>query len=254
MATAARICPEAAAGALLQIRNLGYRRGQGDQVFFVQLPRLDLERGETLAVTGESGSGKSTLLELLGLVAAPLPGAEFVWRTDGVAAQEMDLARLWRRRDHAALSAMRAAHIGFVMQTGGLLPYMTIRQNIGINLRLLGLADAGAQVAHLIAALGLEHSLDKRPAQLSIGQQQRASIARALAHAPALLLADEPTSALDPRSAHRVTDLLQALAREQGTTVVIVTHDQQRVRESQLRELHATPIDVAGLPGSRFEE
>lgn len=240
------------AAPLLDIRGLGYRRGRGDQAFTVLLPRIELARGETLAVTGESGSGKSTLLELLGLAAPPLPGADFLWHLDRNGL--VDVAALWRRRAEARLAGLRASSIGFVMQTGGLLPFLTVRENININRHLLGLDDDDPGVRDLVDALELGRLMSKRPAQLSIGQQQRASIGRALAHRPALLLADEPSSALDPRLAGKVIDLLRALSAGLGTAVVIATHEQRRVRKLGLREIRARPWPEPGLLGSLFEE
>lgn len=237
---------------LLDIRDLGYRRGHADQSFTVLLPRLELARGETLAVTGESGSGKSTLLELLGLAAAPLPGADFQWYRQG--SEPLDVSALWRRRAEGRLAGLRAGAIGFVMQTGGLLPFLTVRENININRRLLGLREDDPGVTDLVDALELGRLMSKRPGQLSIGQQQRASIGRALAHRPALLLADEPSSALDPRLSGKVLGLLRALSAGLGTAVIIATHEQRRVRRLGMRELRARPWPRPGVLGSRFEE
>lgn len=236
------------AAVLIEATALGYRYGQGSGAFEVMVPDLTLHRGETLALTGESGSGKSTVLELLGLAAPPLAGAAFLWHAE----TPIDIAALWRARDEGALARMRARSIGFVMQTGGLLPFLTVRENIGINRRLLGLPAEDARLTHLIAALEIAPLLDRRPAQLSIGQQQRASIGRALAHGPALVLADEPSSALDPRLADRVLGLLRDLAVESGAAVVIATHEQRRVRDLGLREIRARPWDEADRLGSCF--
>ncbi len=237
---------------LLEITGLGYRRGQGPQSFSVLLPRLILARGETLALTGESGSGKSTLLELLGLVAAPLPGAGFLWHLAD--SEPVDIAALWRANAQPALARLRAGSIGFVLQTGGLLPFLTVWENLNINRRLLGMPEDDDSVRELIAALEIGRLLGKRPGQLSVGQQQRASIGRALAHGPALLLADEPSSALDPRLSDKVLGLLRELAVGLGTAVVIATHEQRRVRELSLREIRARPWDEPDRLGSRFED
>ncbi|SDX20224.1 putative ABC transport system ATP-binding protein [Thiocapsa roseopersicina] len=238
------------AGPLIEATRLGYRYGTGSGSFEVSVPRLSIARGETLAITGESGSGKSTVLELLGLAAPPLPGAHFLLYS----AAPVDVARLWRARADGALARMRARSIGFVMQTGGLLPFLTVRENIGINRRLLGLPAEDARIAHLVAALEIGSLLDRRPAQLSVGQQQRVAIGRALAHGPALVLADEPSSALDPRLADRVLGLLRDLAVESGAAVVIATHEQGRVRALGLREIRARPLDAPDRLGSCFED
>jgi putative ABC transport system ATP-binding protein len=237
---------------VIHVESLRYRYGEGSAAFEVSLPELRVAPGEALALTGESGSGKSTVLELLGLAAAPLPGAHYVLRLAGE--EPIDAAALWRARDERGLARLRARGIGFVLQTGGLLPFLTVEENIGINRRLSGLRSRDAGVDRLIAALEIAPLLGRAPARLSIGQQQRVSICRALAHGPALVLADEPTSALDPRLADRVLGLLRDLALEQGAAVVIATHEHHRVRALGLRELRARPDDAAGCSGYRFLE
>lgn len=236
---------------LLDITELAYRHGEGEQSFTVRVPRLVLARGETLALTGESGSGKSTLLELLGLVAPPLPGAQFLW---GQAGESIDVAKLWRRDDQKGLARLRARSIGFVLQTGGLLPYLNVHENIHINRALLGLGKDDPQVDRLVDVLEIGSLMAKRPAQLSVGQQQRVSIARALAHGPALLLADEPSSALDPRLSDLVLGLLRELAAGLGTAVIIATHEQGRIRAMRLREIRARPWDNGSAHGTSFED
>lgn len=240
---------------LLEISGLHCLRGVGAKAYRVELPRLTLRRGEVLALTGASGSGKSTLLEVLGLVAAPLPGARFTWLGGN---GPVDLAALWRRDAQRSLARLRAAGIGFVMQTGGLLPFLTVRENLGINRRLIGLPEDGDDLRHLIERLEIGPLLDAHPRRLSVGQQQRASIGRALAHAPTLLLADEPTSALDPRLAGRVLTLLLDLAAELGTAVVIATHEHERVHALGLHRLDARLMGADGdnsgaAIGARFE-
>lgn len=235
---------------LLQIENLRIRRGTGGQSFTVELPELEIERGEMLAITGESGSGKSTVLELLGLVAEPMPGARFdLTDEDGTPS---DISDLWSRRSQRELARLRARSIGFVLQSGGLLPYLSVRDNILINRRLLGTPPEDPILDDIVQRLEIGDLLRKKPAQLSTGQQQRAAIGRALAHSPALLLADEPTSALDPRLADQVMDLLMDLAVGLGVTALIATHERARVRALGLREVTAFPPDPAGGYGSVF--
>jgi putative ABC transport system ATP-binding protein len=238
---------------LLEVADLQCRRGRGPDAYRVSLPRLRLGAGDVLAVTGASGSGKSTLLEVLGLVAAPLPGARFTWLGAG---PPIDLSALWRRDAERGLANLRASGIGFVMQTGGLLPFLSVRENLGINRRLLGLPETDDGLERLVEHLELGPLLGALPARLSVGQQQRASIGRALAHRPALLLADEPTSALDPRLAERVLALLLESAAEAGTAVVLATHEQSRVRALGLRELKAETVELNadGTAGAVFSE
>jgi putative ABC transport system ATP-binding protein len=235
---------------LLQIADLRFRRGSGEQSFNVELPELEIKRGEMLAVTGESGSGKSTVLELLGLVAEPMPGARFdLIHEDGT---RSNIADLWWRRSQRELARIRACSVGFVLQSGGLLPYLSVRNNILINRRLLGLPLDAPILDDVIERLEIGGLLSKKPAQLSIGQAQRVAIGRALAHSPALLLADEPTSALDPRLADQVMELLIDLVRRLGVTAVIATHEQARVQALGLREVNACSRDLADGYGATF--
>ena len=233
---------------VLDCADLGFTRGSGDQVFRVAIPRLSLHAGEMIALTGASGCGKSTALELLGLVARPATAGRFRLTVHG---QPQDLAALWRAGRHGDLARTRAAAIGFVLQTGGLLPYLSVTGNIGINRRLLRLPERDPDLDAMIDQLQLRPLLGKRPSQLSIGQYQRASIARALAHRPRLVLADEPTSALDPRLGDEVMGLFFQLVERLGTSVVLATHDLHRVRRHGLREVQARPL-VDGY-GSSFE-
>lgn len=233
---------------LLDCADLSYTRGSGNQSFRVAIPSLRLDAGEMVALTGESGSGKSTALELLGLVARPLTAGRFRFGPDD---QPQNIADLWRRGRHAELARTRAAAIGFVLQTGGLLPYLTVAGNIGINRRLLGLPERDPDLDRIVEQLEIGGLLGKRPAQLSVGQYQRASIARALAHRPRLILADEPTSALDPRLGDEVLGLLFRLVERLGTSVLLATHDLRRVHAHGLREVQAVSL-TDGL-GSSFE-
>lgn len=235
---------------LLDIADLRYQRGRGDQAFSVEVPRLTLDRGELVALTGESGSGKSTVLELLGLVAEPNREAVFEWHAGG--SDPVDIAGLWHAGDQRGLARMRASSVGFVLQTGGLLPFLSARDNLVVNRRLVGLPVDDPMLDHLIEQLEIRHLLNKRPAELSIGQQQRVSIGRALAHQPMLLLADEPSSALDPRLADKVLALLLELASRLEIAVVIATHEQRRVADLGLREIRAEPWDGQTPYGSRF--
>jgi putative ABC transport system ATP-binding protein len=232
---------------LLDCADLSYTRGSGDQSFRVEIQSLGLRLGEIIALTGESGCGKSTALELLGLVVRPLTAGRFRF---SVAGEAEDIGVLWQRGQHGHLARLRAAAIGFVLQTGGLLPYLSVAGNIAINRRLLRLPERDRELSAIVDQLQIGHLLGKKPAQLSVGQYQRASIARALAHRPRLVLADEPTSALDPRLGDEVMDLFFRLVERLGTSVILATHAQALVRAHALREVQATPL--AGGFGSRF--
>ncbi len=219
---------------LLSIRGLTCRRGGADG-FTLAVDALSLNRGEAVAVTGPSGSGKSTLLDVVGLVLRPAQAAGF--HLAGA-----DVAGLWAAGDQRGLADLRARQIGYVLQTGGLLPFLPVRGNIRLSRSLLGLAHDPAGEADLVAALGLGKLLDKKPAALSIGERQRVAIARALAHRPPLVLADEPTASLDPAHAAAVMDLLLGLVRDLGLGLVVVSHDWDLLARFGLRRIDAQPM------------
>ena len=135
-----------------------------------------------------------------------------------------DVAALWGRRRLDELGRLRARHFGYVLQTGGLLPFLSVRSNIALTQRILGYEDRG-RIEDLARRLDIAELLEARPAKLSVGQRQRVAIARALAHRPALVLADEPTASLDPVNADAVMDLFMELISSVGSALVLVTHD-----------------------------
>ena len=172
---------------------------------------LDVGRGEFAAIIGPSGCGKSTLLYVLGGLTAPTAG------TVRVAGERLD------GLGDAALSRLRGKTTGFVFQRFNLLPTLSVRDNLVIAQRIRGLKEEGVDA--LLARVGLSAKSRRRPSELSTGEQQRAAIARALAHRPALLLADEPTGNLDSCTSARILDLLGAMHRDLGQTILLVTHD-----------------------------
>ena len=145
-----------------------------------------------------------------------------------------DIAAAWQTGDVDRLADLRSRHIGYVLQHGGLLPYLSIRENINLSRRLLH--GPGEDVAELWAErLGIAAQLDKRPAELSVGQRQRVAIARALAHDPTVLIADEPTAAIDPLNAERIMGLMVGLVDELGVTLVIASHAHTLMQDAGLR-------------------
>jgi putative ABC transport system ATP-binding protein len=201
----------------------------GGSSFRLAVRKLDIGRGAKLAFIGESGSGKSTLLELLAMLSQPDSCETFTFQPEP-SGQVHDLAQQWRASDTAKFTEWRGRHVGYIMQTGGLLPYLTVRENIELPLRLLQipLHDTAQQWA---GKLAIGAQLDKLPAMLSVGQRQRAEVARALAHGPAILIADEPTSAVDPLNAERMVALLCELADEFGVTLLLATHAQRLAQQ-----------------------
>jgi putative ABC transport system ATP-binding protein len=230
---------------LLHAKRLVRRRESADSAFEVVAPRLALPAGGALALIGESGSGKSTLLDMLAMVSAP-DAAEIFALADG--AQVLDIAALWSQGRRGALAAIRARLLGYVPQTGGLLPFLSVGDNIDLPRRLLGL-PRGDEVRTLAGRLGIADQLGKKPAALSVGQRQRAAIARALAHGPKLVLADEPTASLDPSAARVAFRLLLEQTRARGAGLIVASHDWRLVDEFGLPRLH--PHMARGENGGR---
>lgn len=185
------------------------------------IPRLDIARGTKIAFIGESGSGKSTLLELLAMILRPTSYAEFTFRPRG--GHPYDIGEVWRSGSSDELAGLRSRYIGYVLQHGGLLPYVSVRENVNLSRRLLELPD-GSVADALAERLRISQQLDKLPAELSVGQRQRAAIARALAHEPPIVIADEPTESVDPLTAERIMRMLTDLTEALGVTLVLSTH------------------------------
>ncbi len=220
---------------MLDIKNLLVRRGEGALAHHVRLPHLHVGAGEILAITGESGSGKSTLLEAIGLLLAPIELERFRLG----ATQDQDIAQLLASDDQPALAAVRSRHLGFILQSGGLLPFLSVRDNISLPRRLLGMPVKSAHIDQAVEVLRLQGLLDKHPQALSIGERQRVACVRAIAHEPLLLLADEPTAALDPHSARRLFELLMSLVSSMGLSALVVSHDWALLKDFGLPRLGA---------------
>ena len=221
---------------MLDIQNMWVRRGSGAQAHNVRLPTLQVKPGDILAITGESGCGKSTLLEAIGLLLQPVELGRFHL---GPATASLDIAQMLAANDQSGLAAVRSRHLGFILQSGGLLPFLSVRDNISLPRRLLGMPAESAQVDRAVQALRLNGLLDKLPQALSIGERQRVACVRAIAHEPQVLLADEPTAALDPHSARRLFELLLSLVNELGLSALVVSHDWALVRDFGLPRLGA---------------
>jgi putative ABC transport system ATP-binding protein len=199
---------------MIRVRDLVMRLESGGRaVTILDGVSLDVAAGEVVAVTGPSGSGKSTLLGLLAGLDTPSGGSISV---DGV-----EVTRL----DEAALARFRRCTIGFVFQSYHLIPTLTAAENVAVPLELAGHEAPLEAADKRLAEVGLRERGHHYPAQLSGGEQQRVAIARAIALSPPLLLADEPTGNLDSATGEQIIDLLLALNRERGSTLVLVTHD-----------------------------
>jgi putative ABC transport system ATP-binding protein len=199
-----------------RLRGVAKQYKRGNEIVPV-LEKLDLElpRGDFVALMGPSGSGKTTLLNLLGGLDRPTVGSVEV---DGLAID---------RLSDSALAKWRGTHVGFVFQMYNLLPVLTAERNVELPLLLthLGRAERLKHVHTALALVGLGDRMKHKPRELSGGQEQRVGIARAIVTDPTLLLCDEPTGDLDRKSGDEILDLLQALNRNHGKTIVMVTHD-----------------------------
>ncbi len=187
-----------------------------------------VEQGSSVAVVGPSGGGKSTLLGIIGGLARPTTGTVRIGGLDLSASPERDRSDFRRRR------------LGFVYQSDNLLPFLTVVENVGLQLALDDLAGEADRALELLDRLGLRAEVDNLPDQLSGGQRQRVAVARAVVHRPQLILADEPTGALDAPNAAGVIDLLMSEQRAIGATLVLVTHDREAAdrldRQVELRD------------------
>ena len=201
---------------MLQARDLRKRYGGGESaVNALRGVGLELAAGEFVAVVGPSGCGKSTLLHLCGGMDRPTAGTVSV---DGV-----DLAGL----DDEALTTLRRDRVGFVFQFFNLLPTLTLAENIALPLLLAGVPEGTgrARAGEAARRVGLAHRLEHYPGGVSGGELQRAAVARAVVHRPALVIADEPTGNLDSDNGGRVLSLLRDLNRETGVALLLATHD-----------------------------
>jgi putative ABC transport system ATP-binding protein len=201
---------------IVQIRDLTKVYGHGEiEVRALDHVSLDIAAGEFLALMGPSGSGKSTLLHIIAGIDRPTGGQCIVQGTNVAELSETDLAD-WRN-----------AHVGFVFQTFNLIPVLTAFENVELPLLLthLSKAERRKHVEAALAMVGLTDRARHFPRTLSGGEQQRVGIARGVVTDPTLLLCDEPTGDLDRKAGDEILDLLQALNREHGKTIIMVTHD-----------------------------
>lgn len=176
---------------------------------------LSVERGELLAIIGPSGSGKSTLMHMLGLLEKPDTGT---YHIDGAKVLY---------DDDRVLSTLRNRKIGFVFQQYHLLPKLTALENVGVPLtyRGMGMAEIKKKSLEFLTKVDIQERANHRPSEMSGGQQQRVAIARALVGLPSIILADEPTGALDVKTGEEIMELFQRLNRDEGITIVIITHN-----------------------------
>jgi putative ABC transport system ATP-binding protein len=199
----------------ISISNLNHYFGHSSlrkQVLFDV--NLQIERGEIVILTGPSGSGKTTLLTLMGSLRSAQEGSLKVLGHELLNADKQQMTLLRR-------------HIGYIFQAHNLLGFLSVYQNVEMALEMHDITaeEADIRIKHILTSVGLEQRIQYYPGDLSGGQKQRVAIARALVGQPKLILADEPTAALDKQSGRDVVEILQSLAKEQGCTILLVTHD-----------------------------
>jgi len=190
-----------------------YRKKQ-DEVVALDTTNLEIPEGDYVAIIGPSGSGKTTLLSILGAMSAPSEGRILL---DGESVYDLPINQR---------AELRQNKIGFVFQTFNLIPYLTAMENVQIPMLLAkkNVGDQQQKAEELLIKVGLKDRLFHKPAELSVGQQQRVALARMLANDPAIILADEPTGNLDPDTKEQVMSFLTQF-NEEGRTIVMVTHD-----------------------------
>lgn len=202
--------------AVVTVRHLCHAFGKGDlRKPVLDDVNLDIYSGEIVIMRGPSGSGKTTLLTLIGGLRSIQQGSVRVFNRELYGASKSELVTIRQQ-------------IGFIFQSHNLLESLTARQNVGMSLRLhqdLSIGERIARSQAILTAVGLAERIDYYPQKLSGGQKQRIAIARALVGEPLLVLADEPTAALDSKSGRDVVNIMQKLAKQQGSTILLVTHD-----------------------------
>lgn len=227
-------------GVLVQVDDVSktFRRG-AEEIHVLDGLHLEVSSGDFLALMGPSGSGKSTLLNLIGGLDRPSSGSVTI------GGERID------RMSDRQLAAWRARHVGLVFQFYNLMPVLTAARNVELPLLLthLSRSERRKHVETALHVVGLEHRMKHHPRQLSGGEQQRVGIARAIVTDPTLLLCDEPTGDLDRKSGDEVLALLQALNREHGKTIVMVTHDPH----ASARATHTVYLDKGRLSTEKPE-
>ncbi len=223
----------------LELENLvkRYRAPDGSVTPVIDVPRLTLRAGEHCALAGESGMGKTTLLHLIAGILRADAGRILI------AGDELT------RLSEPQRDALRAKKIGYIFQTFNLLQGYSALENLLLAMMLGGAGRDRQRAARLLERVGLATRMHYRPRQLSVGQQQRVAVARALANAPALVLADEPTGNLDPRSAQAALTLIRETCRESGAALLLVSHDraalQQFERVESLADINRIAANAA---------
>ncbi|WP_202108434.1 ABC transporter ATP-binding protein [Succinivibrio dextrinosolvens] len=218
---------------LAELKNLKVVR-QREDGFVLSIRSLHLNEGEFVAITGPSGCGKSTTLDLLGMILKPDSSETFSLSFSN---KNFDVVSLWGKNATDEMAKIRRQYIGYVLQTGELLPFFNVLENIEVTARISGACDYKDKIDDLLRILNISHLKKAMPGSISIGERQRVAIARAFASSPKLLLADEPTAALDPKLSEVVISFFLEAAALTKTTIVMVSHDVNLVHKFKFREI-----------------
>jgi putative ABC transport system ATP-binding protein len=242
---------------IITIADLHLVREKEDWRFELFLDRLEVRPGDQRALIGPSGSGKSTLLDMLALALRPTSVGRFSLFDETAAdpdTRNADIRTAWDHNDLDRLADLRAVYTGYILQQGGLLNYLTVGENIALPMKLLGYPVDKDWIKSLTTYLGIDRYLDRRPNQLSVGERQRAGIARAVVHRPKVILADEPTASVDAANALAVARVLLAVARQLSSALIVATHDMGLVDTLELSPLDLKVSQEHGGTVSRFSE
>lgn len=228
---------------VLQMKGVckSYLEGDGRRLPVLEIEHFQVQPGEQLAVMGRSGCGKTTLLHIIAGIASADRGQVLV---DGI-----EITKL----SEAARDRVRAAKIGYVFQTFNLMPGFTALENVLLGMTFSRQRKDEKRARELLARVGLEHRLRHKPNQLSVGEQQRVAVARALANQPRLMLADEPTANVDPANQQHIVDLIRSTCEHENVSLIMVTHAREVASqferleklESINRVLERTPVGSA---------
>ena len=217
---------------VFELKEISISREKGGVSFRLDIPKLTIYSGEFIGVIGSSGCGKSTFLDILGLILSVDKAEQFrlsVKQKNTLFEQEISSL------SDKKLADIRREHIGYILQSGGLLPFLSVRENILLSEKLNNREITQESFYNLVSSLGIERQINKKPQYLSGGQRQRAAIARALIHNPEIILADEPTASVDKPTAIEIRDQFKKLAKAYGTSVLMVTHDIEMVEHDSDR-------------------
>jgi len=217
---------------VFELKNISISREKGGVTFRLEIPELIIYSGEFIGVIGSSGCGKSTFLDILGLILSIDSSEQFrlsVKQKNTVFRQEIPSL------SDKKLADIRREHIGYILQSGGLLPFLSVQENILLSEKLNNKNITQESFYKLVSLLGIQGQINKKPQYLSGGQRQRVAIARALIHNPEIILADEPTASVDKPTAIEIRDQFKKLAKAYGSSVLMVTHDIEMVENESDR-------------------